>query len=218
MKTFKKTLASVGLVSMLAMNVAMAAQIGTGTITDGTSTGIIWNGGFPSTATWVLTPVIVTASVDPVLNMTVSTGGLALGTLDTVGKTATLDMELWTNATNGIVVTASSTNGGLKSATASGVINDDLNWANADGIAESYTFASVANAIDSSVTGFTSTGVVATEVNTVNQAVTVYTSNKPEKTLGVNDVTFSVFAKSAEETAAASDYSDTVTFTVVGSF
>lgn len=220
MKTFKKVMATAGLVSMLAMNVAMAAQIGTGTITDGTSTGIIWDDAFPGTATWVLTPVVVTASVTPVLNMTVSTGGLALGTLvPGTPSSQSLDMELGTNATNGVTVTASSSNGGLTSATASGVINDDTNWANADGVAESYTFASTANADDSNVTDFSANGVAATEVNTVGQAVTVYNSNRPQTTsVGVDDVTFTVSATSAEETAAADDYTDTITFTVVGSF
>ncbi|MDD5213777.1 MAG: hypothetical protein PHG82_05110 [Candidatus Gracilibacteria bacterium] len=215
MKTFKKTLASVGLVSMLAMNVAMAAQIGTGTITGVNTSSIDFSGTFPGTATGVLTPVIVTASVDPVLNMTVSTGGLALGTLDTVGKSANLGMELGTNATNGIVVTASSANGGLTSNTASGIINSELT----DGVQESYTFASSTGVVDSSVADFTSSVTTATEVTTGAKDVVIYTSNRPEKTdLTNNDVTFTVAAKSAEQTAAASDYSDTITFTVVGSF
>ncbi len=220
MKTFKKTLASVGLVSMLAMNVAMAAQIGTGTITGGTSTGVTWDGNFPGTATWVLTPVIVNASVSPVLNMTISGTGLELGTLTTAGKSANLGIELGTNATNGVVVTASSANGGLRSITASGVINNDANIANKDGVAESYTFASTANPTDSSVADFSATDSAgAHEVNAVNQAVTIYSSTRPEKTDAVNDdVTFTVAATSADETAAASDYSDTLTFTVVGTF
>lgn len=210
MKTFKKTLAWIGLFSMLAMNVAMAAQIGTGTITGGTSTGIelTW-----TTATWVLTPVVVTASVDPVLNMTVSTGGLALGTLDTVGKSANLAMELGTNATNWLFVIASSANGWLTSNTASGIINSELT----DGVQESYTFAS-SKTQDSTVSDFASSAVSTTEITTWAKTATVYTTNRPEITSGLNDVTFTVSAKSAEQTAAASDYSDTITFTVVGSF
>lgn len=210
MKTFKKTLAWIGLFSMLAMNVAMAGQIGTGTITGGTSTGIelTW-----TTATWVLTPVVVTASVDPVLNMTVSTGGLALGTLDTVGKSANLAMELGTNATNWLFVIASSANGWLTSNTASGIINSELT----DGVKESYTFAS-SKTQDSTVSDFASSALSATEITTWAKTKTVYTTNRPEITSGLDDVTFTVSAKSAEQTAAASDYSDTITFTVVGSF
>lgn len=211
MKTFKKTLAWIGLFSMLAMNVAMAAQIGTGTITGGTSTGIelTW-----TTATWVLTPVVVTASVDPVLNMTVSTGGLALGTLDAAGKSANLAMELGTNATNWLFVIASSANGWLTSNTASGIINSELT----DGVQESYTFASSPSADDSSVSDFASSGTGATEITTGSKSVTIYDTNRPELTSGLDDVIFTVAAKSVEQTAAASDYSDTITFTVVGSF
>ncbi len=146
--------------------------------------------------------------------MTLSTSEIDLGTLvASVASNGTLDIEVGTNAVNGVNVTARSSKGGLENTSSGAVV---INDADADG--ESYTFASTANAIDSTVSGFATTGdLAALEVNDNVTEHTIYTTNKPERDLGVNDVTFTVSTTSTAETPAG-DYEDTITFTVTGNF
>ena len=219
MKTsFKKIMAGVTAVTIVAMNmtIANAAQIGTGSVTGGTHTGAInWDGAFnPGTASGSVTGIIVSASVDPTLTMEISTGSLSLGVLSTTTKTASLSIEVGTNANNGLVVSAQSANGGLTSTTASGIINS----LNADGVAESYKFLSMTGAAsDSTVAGFVATANLNEEM-TGSTAKAIYSTNKPEAFSGLNDVTFDVTSSIALTTPAASNYTDTLTFTVTGNF
>lgn len=219
--SFKKILAGATVVAVVTMNMAVvnAAVIGTGSVsgTGAFDSSINWDGAFPGTASGSVTGIIVTASVAPTLTMEISTGSLSLGVLSATTATASLSIEVGTNANNGVVVTAQSANGGLTSTTASGIINNDAGTIT-DGVAESYKFLSATGAAsDSTVAGFAITGLQNTEVNTTAAHV-IYTTNKPENFTGVNDITFDVTSSIALTTPAASDYTDTLTFTVTGNF
>jgi hypothetical protein len=75
-----------------------ATQIGTGTVTGtpGLDTTIMWDDTFTAgSASGSVNGVIVTAKVDPILNMVISTDTIALGTLDTdTFTTQGLDIEV----------------------------------------------------------------------------------------------------------------------------
>jgi hypothetical protein len=146
--------------------------------------------------------------------MNISAASLSLGTLSATTATASLNIEVGTNANNGVIVTAQSTNGGLKSSTASGIINSD----STDNVVESYKFVSVLGTPDTGVpTGFVAGGALNQEI-TNNTAQVIYSTNKPEPLSGTDDVTFNVTSSITTLTPAASDYSDTLTFTVTGAF
>ncbi len=147
--------------------------------------------------------------------MVVSAATIALGTLNSATYvTGSVDVEVGTNARNGVTVTAKSTNSGLTSATTSAAINS----LTADGVADSYKFTSALNAAsDSTVSGYTQSSSLSTEVNSTT-AHTIYTTNKPEALSGTNDITLSVSAKVNAQTPAATDYTDTVQITVTGNF
>ncbi len=200
-----------------ALNTYAATQIGTGSVT-GTSafdTAILWDGTYTAnSASGSVSNIIVTATVLPTLNMTISTGSIDLGTLvPNVESTWTVGIEIWTNATNGVSITARSWSGGLTN-TASGAIQ--INDLDADG--ESYKFSSLTGAIDSSITWFSSQSYAAVEVNDNATENSVYTSNKPEKDDAANyDLVFTVGATATSETPAW-DYQDNITFTVTGNF
>ncbi|MFK7780478.1 MAG: hypothetical protein QM490_05090, partial [Candidatus Gracilibacteria bacterium] len=161
--------------------------------------------------------VIVTAQVLPTLNMVISTGAIDLGIL-TAGVTSTggLDIEVGTNAGNGVAITARSGSGGLTSTSDNSV---QINSLTDDGNAESYTFSSTALAIDSTVIGFNSTGDLGTlEINDNALEHVIYATNAPELDDATNfDVAFNVAATSNAQTAAG-DYQDIITFTVTGNF
>ena len=201
------------------LNNTYASVIGTGSVT-GTSSfdsPVNWDDTFPGTATGVVTWIVVTAQVLPTLNMVISTGAIDLGTL-TAGtpSNGSLDIEIGTNAANGVNITARSGSGWLTN-----VSNNSLQINNltTDGIAENYTFASIAGTIDSTVTGFSTTGnLAAVEVNNNTTEHTIYTTNAPEQDNAANaDVAFTVEAISNAQTAAG-NYQDTITFTVTGNF
>jgi len=208
--------ASVASIAAATLGTTFAANIGTAGVsgTGAFDSNIVWDDTFPGFATGSVSGIVVKAKVDPTLNMTLSTSEIDLGTLVAgVPSNGTLDIEVGTNAVNGVNVTARSSKGGLEN-TASGAIV--INDADADG--EAYTFASSANAIDSTVSGFATTGdLTALEVNDNVTEHTIYTTNKPERDLGVNDVTFTVSATATAQTPAG-DYEDTITFTVTGNF
>jgi hypothetical protein len=152
--------------------------------------------------------------------MVVSTGSINLGTLTAgVESTGALDIEIGTNAANGVTITARSGSGGLTNTSDNTLkIQDNLSGSFDDGVDESYTFAADAKTHDSTVTGFTqSIDYVAVEINNNTTEHTVYSTNKPEQDLGLNDVSFIVGATSNAQTAAG-NYEDTVTFTVTGNF
>jgi hypothetical protein len=196
---------------------AFAAVIGTASITGVASSNVVWNDTFPGTATGTVANVVVTAQVLPTLNMVVSTGAIDLGTLTAgIESSGSLDIEVGTNAANGVTITARSGSGGLTNTS-----NNSLQINNlvTDGTAESYTYAATANTNDSTVTGFTqSSNVAALQVNNNTTENTIYSTNKPEQSDPTNsDVTFTVAATSNAQTAAG-NYQDTVTFTVTGNF
>jgi hypothetical protein len=159
---------------------------------------------------------LITAKVLPTLNMVISTGSIDLGTLNAAAySTWSLDIEVGTNASNWVTVSATSNAGWLNSATNGSTINNTTT----DWIAESYIFSSALNAAsDSSVTWFSQTANLSTEINDNATAHTLYNTNKPESSSWVNDVTFFVSAKIDEQTPAGTDYQDTVTLTVVWNF
>jgi hypothetical protein len=194
-----------------------AAPIGVATVPTQADTSIEWDGNFPGTATGTVTGIKVLATVAPTINVAFSTNQIDLGTL-TAGVTASgsIDIEVGTNAANGVSITAQSGSGGLtNTSNASLQINNLLT----DGSQEDYLFTSTANLADSTVAGFDgTTGDLALTQMTNDTPITIYETNKPEITDGVNaDVTFRVEATSNAQTAAG-DYEDTLNFTVVGNF
>ncbi len=195
-----------------------ASQIGTGSVTGDSwfDTIINWDDTFPGTASGTVTGIEINAQVLPTLNMVVSAKEIDLGIL-TAGtpSVGTLDIEVGTNAANGITIRAKSASGGLTNTADNSL---QINNLATDGSQENYTFASTANAIDSTVTGFANTGnLTAVEVTDSTELV-IYDTNKPEISDGsVADVTFTVSATSNAQTPAG-QYADTVNFQVIGNF
>jgi len=194
-----------------------ATTIGQGTVTGnaGLTQNIVWDDAFPGTATGTVSGIIVTANIAPTLNMAISADTIALGLLTPdVESNGSVNLEVGTNAVNGVQITARSGSGGLTNTSDSNVQLNDLTT---DGNAESYTFAST-HTVDSTITGFASTGdLAATEVDNNTTEHQVYLTNKPEITDGNDDVTFTV-ATTANAQSTAGDYQDNITFTVVGNF
>lgn len=197
-----------------------ATQIGNGSVTGDSSfdTSIDWDNTFGNTAnaSGSVTDIIVQATVVPSLNIVISTGSINLGNLQAgIEATGDLDLEIGTNAANGVTITARSQSGGLTNTTDNSIQLNDLTT---DGVAESYKFVSAINAAtDSTVSGFTQTANLDTEVDDDSTEHIVYTSNKPQSTNGVDDITFTVKATSDAQTPAGI-YQDKITFTVTGNF
>lgn len=144
--------------------------------------------------------------------MEISAEEIDLGVLTAgVAASASLSIEIGTNAVSGVSITARSQSGGLTNVTDGAIQINDLAT---DGVAESYTWASTPNAMDDSSTAtFAATGLSELEVNDDTTEHTVYSSNAPEATNLVDDVEFVVSARAEAETPAG-DYEDSVTFTV----
>jgi len=217
----KKTLAVIALWAIATTNVAsvFAANIGTGSVSGTTAfdSAVIWNNNFPGTATGTVSGIVVSATIAPTLNMAISTWAINLWTLTSAAySTGSLNIEIGTNAVNGVNVTAKSSSGWLTNTSDSAI---QINSLATDGAVDSYKFTSALNAAnDSTAVGYTQTSNLNTEVTTNTTAHTIYTTNKPEQTSAtVDDLTFSVSAKPNSQTAAW-NYQDTVTFTVVGNF
>ena len=210
-------IASISALAATTLGSTFAANIGTASINGGASNNVVWDDTFPGTATGSIWGVVVTAQVLPTLNMVISTGAIDLGIL-TAGSEASgsLDIEVGTNAANGLTITARSGSGWLTSTSDNTI---QINSLPDDGNAESYTFASTALAIDSTVDGFATTGdLTELEVNENATEHKIYSTNKPELDDATNaDVAFTVAATSNAQTAAG-DYEDTITFTVTGNF
>lgn len=218
-KTNTKKILAILTAAILTINSTYAAtQIGTWSVTGTTSfdSAVMWNDLIPGSATGTVSGIVVTANVLPTLNMVISTGAINLGTLNAAAySTGSLSIEVGTNASNWVTVTAKSGTGWLRSAANGSIINS----LTADGLAESYKFSSALQAAsDSSVAGYTQTANLNTEVSDNTTSHTLYTTNKPESSSGVNDLTFYVSAKIDEQTPAGTDYQDTVTITVVWNF
>ena len=194
-----------------------ATTIGQATVTGNAALdqNIVWDDNFPGTATWVVSGIIVTANIAPTLNMSISADTIALGLLTPgVEASGTVNLEVGTNAVSGVQITARSGSGGLTNTSDNSV---QINNLTTDGNAESYKFSST-HTVDSTVTGFTSTGdLTALEVNDNTTEHQIYLTNKPEITDGADDITFTV-ATTANAQSTAGDYQDEITFTVVGNF
>jgi len=219
-----KTKKALALLSIAALTTASfantyaATKIGTGSVT-GNSTfnsDVMWNDVFPWTATGTVSEIVVTAKVAPSLNMEISTGSINLGNLvSDVTASGILDIEVGTNAANGLTITARSASGWLTNTSNNAL---QINNLTTDGSAESYKFTSAINAAtDSTVAWFTQSATLDTEVANNSTEHTIYTSNKPQQTNGVNDIKFGVNATTNAQTAAG-NYQDKITFTVVGNF
>ncbi|MDC0505970.1 hypothetical protein OAN96_00060 [Candidatus Gracilibacteria bacterium] len=213
----QKALAIVALATLAFSNVS-ASTIGTGSVVGSGAfdTVINWDDSFPGTASGSVSDIKIKARVNPVLNMAISVAEIDLGVLTAgVASNGSLDLEIGTNAISGVTITARSQSGGLTNVSDNTVqINDQAT----DGVVESYTWGSTVNAAnDSSFAAFAATDLTALEVNDLVTEHTIYSSNKPESTTGVDDVAFQVSATTTAETAAG-DYQDCVTFTVTGNF
>jgi len=208
-----------------------ATQIGTGSVVGSGAfdTSIEWNDTFTAaSASGSVTDILIKARVNPTLNMAISVEEIDLGVLlPGVASAGSLDIEIGTNAVNGVSITARSQSGGLTNTSDSDVQINTLTPA-ADPVAsESYTWASTLNndagSNDSSFGTFDSENATgdgldsAVEITENTTEYNVYTSNKPEATSGVDDVTFNVAATAQAETPAG-EYEDRVTFTVTGNF
>ena len=218
MKTKIKILLAVLLISTQVSNTFAVTQVGTGSVS-GTwafNANIMWNDLLPGTASGSVTWIIVKARVIPILNMVISTWTIDLWNINYLTSTTwSLNIEIGTNANNGVTVSVKSWSGGLYNTSNSGAIINNLS---ADGVAEDYTFASsLSGASDSTVAGYTQTSNLNTQINS-NSGYTIYTTNDPEQSsTWVNDITFSVGAKSNIQTPSG-DYKDILTFTVIGNF
>lgn len=219
----KKALAWVAISALIvapfSSTFAAASQIGTGSVswTWAFNSAIMWDWNFPWSASWTVSWIVVTATVTPVLNMALSTDLINLWALNSSTYSSwSLNIEIWTNAVGWVVVTAKSNSGWLTNTTDNAI---QINNLSTDWVAENYKFASSTwAASDSSYSSFNVTNLLsATEINTVGQTQTIYTTNKPEQTNGINDINFEVSAKSNAETPSWS-YQDTINFTVSWTF
>lgn len=204
---------------MLTTAVHAATNIGSGSVvgSGALSTNVVWDDNFPGSATGAVNGLLVTATVQPTLNMVISgSGTIALGNLTSASySSGAVDIEVGTNAANGSSVTARSSNGGLKNVSNATVF---INSLTADEVADSYRFTSALNAAeDSAYSTFSQSASLSTEVNDNTTAHTLYTSNKPQALNNVDDLTFTVSAKPDIQTPAGS-YSDVVVVTVTGNF
>jgi len=216
----KKIVAAAALATMLAttINGASATDIGTGTVTGNSALDqtIVWDDtfGIAGNAEAIVTGIKVTATVAPTMNVSFSADEIALGLL-TPGQesTGTLNIEVWTNASAGTLITLRSANGWLKHTQNWELINSDENDD------ESYRFEGTAVLDTVTVTGITKTGLSNVDVNTDNITTEhqLYLSNKAEIAENNDDIVLTVGAK-AIATTSAWDYDDTLTFTITGNF
>lgn len=206
--SFKKVVALSAVVGLVAINVAYAAtsQIGTGSITGGGTSPINYDD-VSLQASGTLSPITVSAIVAPTLDMTISSGSLNLGTLSTSAvSTASFNVAVSTNSTNGVTVGVTSNTGGL--VTGGGDLIGFTGSVVAIG-AEGYnlTIAGAAATAGAVPTIPSSTVATASNVNILN--VTNPTQNA--------NVTVSANAAINALTPAGS-YSVVHTFTVTGTF
>ncbi len=199
-------------------NVYSAQQIGTWSVDGDNSfdTAIMWDESFPGTASGTVSGIEVNARVLPALNMTLSAKEINLGDLAPgIASNGSIDIEIGTNAANGVTVRAKSGSGGLTNTSDNSL---QINELTTDGSAESYTFASSAGTSDSTVTGFDNTlgNLTASEIANSNETI-VYQTNKPELTDTTADVTFTVEATANAQTPAGV-YQDNIDFIVTGNF
>ena len=198
--------------------VSAASIIGSGSVVGSGSltTDVTWDDTFPGTATGTVNGLTIKAKIQPTLSMVISGNGeVDLGTLSSsIYSSGTVAIEVGTNAVNGAVVTASSTNAGLKNLSDSGQI---LNSLNTDGTADSYKFSSsIGSGTDSTISGFAQSASLDQEVNDTI-AHELYSSNKPQALNGVDDFNFTVAAKPNAQSPSGI-YEDIVAVSVIGKF
>jgi hypothetical protein len=114
----QKIIALVGILTIAAtsflggvINNTFASKIGTGSVVnnDDFNSDIIWDEEFPGTASGKVSGVNINAKVLPILNMFISSGSISLGDLEAdVEASGSLDIEIGTNAANGVTITAKS--------------------------------------------------------------------------------------------------------------
>lgn len=207
-----------GAILLTSLGKVDASFIGSGTVvgSGALTTNINWNDAFPGSASGTINGIVIRGRVLPVLNMTISGSGVIdLWNLSSTSySTGSVSIEIGTNAVNGASVTAASTNGGMVNTSNTWNV---INSLSADGLSDSYRFTSVLTGTgDSAAVGFVQTGGLAQEINSTS-AVTVYTSNRPQNLLNVDDVTLFVSARPNVQTPAG-DYTDIVTVTITGNF
>lgn len=218
----QKIVASLWIIAMIlanAGNTFAATVIWTGSVTWtwAFDTSIIWDDNFPGSATGSIAGIKIKAKVLPSITMVLSASEIDLGTLIAdIEATWSLDIEIGTNALHWVVLTAKSSSGGLANTGDNSIVLNN-SWG-LDWVAESYTFSSSTGTHDSSIWGFASSGLSATEVNDNTTEHIIYSTNKPEKyNTGAVDVEFIVAATADGETPAW-DYEDNITFTITGNF
>lgn len=208
-------LSTSAIIAAQTLSVSAATQIGSGTVTGsgGLTSPVMWNGTYTAnSASGTINGVVVTAKVLPTLNLNISADTIDLGTLvPGVTSTGSVTLEVGTNAANGVQITARSSNGQLSHTTTAGQFIGSTHTG------ESYKFGSVAGTNDSSATGYTKTASLNAEVTNNTTEHIVATTNRPEKSLNQDDITFNVSAKATDETPAGS-YKDVVVFTITGNF
>ncbi len=221
MRTNTNKLISWALVASMTLisGVSAATIIGSGSVvgSGGLLSDVTWDDTFPGTATGTVNGLTIKAQIQPTLSMVI-TGSwvIDLGSLSSAAySSGSVDIEVGTNAVQGAVVTAKSTNGGLQNLSDSWQL---LNSLTVDGSADSYRFSSaILAAMDSTITGFNQTAALNTEVNDTTTSHVLYTSNKPQALNGTNDFTFTVSAQPNAQSPAG-NYEDIVAVSVVGTF
>lgn len=223
----KKALAVASITAMSAAWIAAgtlgtsfaAVNVGTGSVTGSSALdqAIVWDETFgnPGNASGSVNGIIVSANVAPTLNANFSTDEIALGLLssDWTTSTGNLNIEVGTNAVDGVKITVRSTNGGLLHESNWELINDD----NADG--ESYTFESTTADDSIAITGINKTGLAQVEVDTANKNTEhiVYETHKAEISENNDDVVLTVGA-TINATTSPGKYQDILNFTIAGNF
>lgn len=210
MKTsLKKLVAGASLIALVIMNTTYATQIGTGTITGGSTTPInsTWDGvGTPTgTSASGSLNVLVSAQVIPTLSMTISTGALNFGVLAIGANNQSLTVTTATNAKDGLVVAVGST--GLATG----------NAATDKHIGTLSRVSSVATTGTDSYQIGSSTSAGGTALSTTDVAGTQTVLNASDVTEANATTTVNLSATIDAQTEAG-NYNDTLTFTVTGSF
>ncbi|MFA6090561.1 MAG: hypothetical protein WC774_02190 [Candidatus Gracilibacteria bacterium] len=210
MKTsFKKVLSSVTVVTVIAMNMAVAnaAVVFTGAITGGAVTPQNINSNWDGVSTPSGTSasgsdnVLVTAQVAPTLTLVISTGAIAFGTLAIGANNQSLTLTTATNAELGINVSVASL--GLASPTKSiGTLIKGGTLATTG--TDSYTVSSTSTLAG---TVLASQAVAGTQ--------NVLTTNNVANSNQVTTVNLNATIDAQTE---AGNYGDTLTFTVTGNF
>ncbi len=211
-----KLLAIIAIFAMLYMTASnvFAATISNITVwgPDTQNVNLDWNETYP---VWDITGsaqnIKVKARIEPTLNMSLSASEIDLGLLTPwVAETWTIDIEVGTNAKNGVVVTVQSTNWAL--------VNTADNTTELSSIYKySSTNQNTGAALDSTLAGFAVSNTLA-EVDVDTNVHTIYETNKPENNDDtVKDLQFWVSVE-ANSQSQAWEYEDLLTFTITGRF